>query len=62
MTVPDMRWRKASRSGQDGNCVEVGRTADGKLAAVQDSKNRGQVLAANAHALTEWAKRVGHVS
>lgn len=62
MTVPDMRWRKASRSGQEGNCVEVGRTTDGTLAAVQDSKNRGPSLAVNVDALTEWAKRIGPMS
>lgn len=34
MTVPERRWRKASFSGQDTNCVEV----RGDLAAVRDSK------------------------
>ncbi len=31
-------WRKSSYSGQDTNCVEVGRTGAG--AAVRDSKDR----------------------
>lgn len=31
-------WRKSSKSGQETNCVEVGRTADGT--AVRDTKNR----------------------
>lgn len=31
-------WRKSSRSGQDTNCVEVGRVVNG--AAVRDSKDR----------------------
>ncbi|GAB3559776.1 hypothetical protein J2S53_002982 [Actinopolyspora lacussalsi] len=31
-------WRKASYSGQDTNCVEVGRTHEG--AAVRDTKDR----------------------
>ncbi|AUS80508.1 DUF397 domain-containing protein [Actinoalloteichus sp. AHMU CJ021] len=31
-------WRKSSRSGDSGQCVEVGRAAD--LAAVRDTKNR----------------------
>lgn len=54
MTVPDMRWRKASRSGQDGNCVEIGHTLD----AVRDSKNAaGPTLAVDGRAMVEWAKR-----
>ncbi|GLZ03961.1 hypothetical protein Acsp03_14270 [Actinomadura sp. NBRC 104412] len=31
------RWRKSSRSGQNGNCVEVARVDE--LVAVRDSKN-----------------------
>ena len=33
-------WRKSSRSHQDTDCVEVGRTPEGG-AAVRDSKDRG---------------------
>jgi hypothetical protein len=32
-------WRKSSRSGGDGNCVEVAFAADGTV-GVRDSKNR----------------------
>lgn len=32
------RWRKSSYSGNQTNCVEVGRVADG--AAVRDTKDR----------------------
>lgn len=33
-----MRWRKASRSGPDADCVELGRDRSGALAGVRDSK------------------------
>jgi len=46
MTV--LRWRKASQSGEETNCVEVGHT----LGAVRDSKNPdGPVLRAPVRAL-----------
>jgi hypothetical protein len=35
MTAPDQAWRKASRSGGNGQCVEVRNTLD----ALRDSKN-----------------------
>ncbi|SFE54235.1 protein of unknown function [Actinopolyspora alba] len=40
MTVPHSpdNWRKSAYSGQDTNCVEVGRIPDG--AAVRDTKDR----------------------
>ncbi|MGI8308788.1 DUF397 domain-containing protein [Saccharopolyspora hattusasensis] len=38
MTVHPTNWRKASYSGQQSACVEVGSIADG--AAVRDTKNR----------------------
>lgn len=34
-------WRKSSRSAQQTECVEVGRTGDNG-AAVRDTKNRAQ--------------------
>lgn len=38
------RWRKASRSAEQGNCVELGHT----MTAVRDSKNpSGPVLRAS---------------
>jgi hypothetical protein len=33
-------WRKSSRSGNSGNCVEVARNLPGAV-AVRDSKDRG---------------------
>ncbi|MFC6094716.1 DUF397 domain-containing protein [Saccharothrix lopnurensis] len=32
--VPPLRWRRSSRSGSEGNCVEVGSTFD----RLRDSK------------------------
>lgn len=47
MTVP-VRWRKANRSGQEGNCVELAHT----LTVVRDSKiPGGPTLRADALAL-----------
>ncbi|GAA3735531.1 hypothetical protein GCM10022225_17740 [Plantactinospora mayteni] len=40
----DARWRTSSRSGANGNCVEV--ADNGAIVAVRDSKDRsGPVLA-----------------
>lgn len=58
MTVAERRWRKASRSGNEGNCVEVAHTLD----AVRDSKYAaGPVLAVDASALVR-AVRSGQIS
>jgi hypothetical protein len=32
-------WQKASKSGNGGNCVEVGITAAGRAAGIRDSKS-----------------------
>jgi hypothetical protein len=43
MEAIDPRWRKSSYSGNGGNCVEVGQSADAVL--VHDTKHRdGSVL------------------
>jgi hypothetical protein len=34
----NLTWRKASKSSNGGNCVEVGTTADGHAAGIRDSK------------------------
>jgi Domain of unknown function (DUF397) len=40
--VDDLRWRKASYSGNGGaSCVEVGQTQDGTI-VVRDTKNSGR--------------------
>lgn len=39
-TIPAIAWRKASRSANNGACVEVGVTHSGDI-AVRDSKNPG---------------------
>lgn len=41
MTLPDLsraRWRKSTRSGNTGECVEVARNVSG-IVAVRDSKD-----------------------
>ncbi|HZR53399.1 MAG TPA: DUF397 domain-containing protein [Streptosporangiaceae bacterium] len=39
MEDTDLTWRKASRSGSTGDCVEVGTTAAGTVAGIRDSKS-----------------------
>jgi hypothetical protein len=54
MTVPqgDVRWRKSTRSGDQGDCVELGHTG-----AVRDSKNpAGPTLRVNLKALVEFVR------
>jgi Domain of unknown function (DUF397) len=34
-----VRWRKATKSGNGGQCVEVGTTAVGTAAGIRDSKS-----------------------
>lgn len=52
-TVTHLRWRKASASGQDSNCVEVAHTRG----ALRDSKNQGgPVLFVNVRALVAAIK------
>jgi hypothetical protein len=52
MTTVPPRWRKASRSAQDANCVEL--ACDG---LVRDSKNpAGGVLSVSLHTLLVSAK------
>ncbi len=55
MTVPqnDVRWRKATRSQDQGDCVELH-----PAGAVRDSKNAtGPTLAVDVQALAAFAKR-----
>jgi hypothetical protein len=52
----EIRWRRSSYSGGDGNsdCVELAQD----LGAVRDSKNpQGPVLAGDVRALLAWAKQ-----
>lgn len=37
-------WHKSSRSGNQGDCVEVGHTSEGRLVGIRDSKDPGPVL------------------
>lgn len=54
------RWRTSSRSGSQGNCVEVAFLADGQV-AVRDSKDHG-AGAALVFTPGEWAAFVGGVT
>ncbi|MFG1840940.1 DUF397 domain-containing protein [Micromonospora arida] len=49
MELTGARWRKSSRSNQDGNCVEVA-TNLGDVVGVRDSKDSdGPVLVVDAY-------------
>ncbi|GIG91725.1 hypothetical protein Pen02_66610 [Plantactinospora endophytica] len=48
----DARWRTSSRSGANGNCVEVADNL-GAVVAVRDSKDRSGAVLAFRHAA--WA-------
>jgi hypothetical protein len=39
MEDKDLTWRKASKSSNGGQCVEVGTTAAGRAAGIRDSKS-----------------------
>jgi hypothetical protein len=45
--MTEVRWRKSTRSGQEGSCVEV----NGDLHQLRDSKNPGVVLTADVRSL-----------
>ncbi|MBP2330114.1 hypothetical protein JOF56_010499 [Kibdelosporangium banguiense] len=47
-----MEWRKSSRSGNEGNCVELA----GTLTAVRDSKQPAAMLVVDVRALVEAVK------
>ncbi|MEV7622447.1 DUF397 domain-containing protein [Actinoplanes sp. NPDC089786] len=56
MDLPDAKWFKSTRSGANGNCVEVAFLAGGEV-AVRDSKDPdGPKLRFTA---AEWAAFVG---
>ncbi|GAA3443633.1 DUF397 domain-containing protein [Planomonospora venezuelensis] len=53
VTSPKIVWRKSSLSALANECVETGRTADGRV-AIRDSKDpKGTILVFGAK---EWGK------
>jgi hypothetical protein len=50
MEDKDLTWRKASKSSNGGQCVEVGTTAAGTVAGIRDSKSpeRGHLAVTSA--------------
>ncbi|GGN55955.1 DUF397 domain-containing protein [Actinoplanes lobatus] len=57
MDLSNARWRTSTRSGANGNCVEVAITDEG--VAVRDTKDRSKPAHVFTHA--EWAAFVGGV-
>ncbi|GLZ43334.1 DUF397 domain-containing protein [Actinokineospora sp. NBRC 105648] len=56
--VPGARWRKGSRSGAVGNCVEVAPVDDVRT-AIRDSKNtHGQALVFNGPVIASFTRAV----
>jgi hypothetical protein len=41
MDIDFRNWRKSTYSDADGNCVEVGESADGQTIGIRDTKSRG---------------------
>ncbi|MEV4283654.1 DUF397 domain-containing protein [Actinoplanes xinjiangensis] len=57
MDLSNARWRTSTRSGANGNCVEVAITDEG--VAVRDTKDRSKP--AHVFTLAEWDAFVGGV-
>ncbi|BCY09164.1 DUF397 domain-containing protein [Actinoplanes sp. L3-i22] len=57
MDLTNARWHKSTRSGANGNCVEVAITDEG--VAVRDTKDRAK--APHVYTLAEWQAFIGGV-
>ncbi|MFU8850480.1 DUF397 domain-containing protein [Micromonospora sp. SL1-18] len=57
MDLPRVTWRKSTRSGSSGNCIEV--AAPSQVVMVRDSKDRqGPVLSFTAHQWTGFVQGI----
>lgn len=54
-------WRKSTFSDGDGNCVEVGESADGQTIGIRDTKDRaGGTLAISRTAWDDFLQGIRH--
>jgi hypothetical protein len=59
MDIDFHNWRKSTYSDAEGNCVEVGASADGQTIGLRDTKNRG--AGTLTYSRTAWTTFLHHV-